>query len=184
MQQLCYLLKIHQSFIPIYHPKANPVERKKPDIKPRLAILVEDQHDSWCEKLLSLSFSINTAKCSSSGQTTAFLTFGRELRTVDEVQNDLRSVILKDTFVPEITPYLKIFSKFIADAKEGAEMQQHLRKECGDRKRRRALNYFPGDRVFVTTHHLSNAAKRRTTKFMPKRDEPYIILTKNHPLLM
>ncbi|GBM43499.1 hypothetical protein AVEN_9453-1 [Araneus ventricosus] len=28
MQQLCYLLKIHQSFIPIYHPEANPVERK------------------------------------------------------------------------------------------------------------------------------------------------------------
>ncbi|GBO28846.1 hypothetical protein AVEN_195231-1 [Araneus ventricosus] len=116
------------------------------------------------------------SKCSSTGQTATFLTFGRELCTDDEVQNDLRSVILKDSFVPEITPYLKRFSKFMAEAKEVAEIQHDLRKECGDRKRRRAPNYFPGDPVFVTTHHLSNAAKRRTTKFMPKRDGPYIIL--------
>ncbi|GBN89967.1 hypothetical protein AVEN_39441-1 [Araneus ventricosus] len=38
MQQLCYLLKIHQSFITVYHPQANPVERKNRDLKPRLAI--------------------------------------------------------------------------------------------------------------------------------------------------
>ncbi|GBM26815.1 hypothetical protein AVEN_32070-1 [Araneus ventricosus] len=69
----------------------------------------------------------------------------------------------------------------MARAKEVAEMQQDFRKECGDRKRRRASNYFPGDRVFVTTHYLSNAAKGRTTKFMPKRDGPYIILTQNSP---
>ncbi|GBN21295.1 hypothetical protein AVEN_4156-1 [Araneus ventricosus] len=94
---------------------------------------------------------------------------------------EIREEQLKGTFVPEITPYLKRFSKFMAEAKEVAEMQQDLRKECGDRKRRRAPNYFSGDRVFVTTHHLSNATKGRTTKFMPKRDGPYIILTqKSH----
>ncbi|GBN46497.1 hypothetical protein AVEN_11414-1 [Araneus ventricosus] len=69
----------------------------------------------------------------------------------------------------------------MAEAKEVAEMQQDLREKCGDRKRRRAPNYFPGDRVFVTSHHLSNAAKGRTTKFMPKRDGPYIILTPKSP---
>ncbi|GBM63059.1 hypothetical protein AVEN_68520-1 [Araneus ventricosus] len=60
-------------------------------------------------------------------------------------------------------------------------MQQDSRKECGDRKRQRVPNYFPGDRVFISTHHLSNAAKRRTANFMPKRDGPYIILTQNSP---
>ncbi|GBM23079.1 hypothetical protein AVEN_219950-1 [Araneus ventricosus] len=124
---------------------------------------------------------MNTDKCSSTGQTAAFLTFGRELRTVDEVQNDLRSVILKDTFIPEITSYLKRLSKFMAEAEEVAELQQDLRMDCGDRKRQKAPNYFPGERVFVTTHHLSNAAKGRTTKFMPKKDGPYIILTQKSP---
>ncbi|GBM63819.1 hypothetical protein AVEN_262706-1 [Araneus ventricosus] len=133
MQKMFYLLKIRQSFIPLYHPQANPVERKSRDLKPHFAILVEDQHDSWCEKLPSIRFAMNTTKCSSTGQTASFLTFGRELRTVDEVQNGVRSVILKDTFVPEIKPYLKKFSKVMAEAKEVAEMQQDLRKECGDR---------------------------------------------------
>ncbi|GFX17538.1 retrovirus-related Pol polyprotein from transposon 297 [Trichonephila clavipes] len=41
MQQICYLLNIHQSLIPVYHPQANPVERKNRDLKPRLAILVQ-----------------------------------------------------------------------------------------------------------------------------------------------
>ncbi|GBN17001.1 hypothetical protein AVEN_140116-1 [Araneus ventricosus] len=61
MQQLCYLLKFYQSFIPVYHPQANPVERKNRDLKPRLAILVEHQDDSWCEKLPFISFSMNRA---------------------------------------------------------------------------------------------------------------------------
>ncbi|GBN82982.1 hypothetical protein AVEN_232610-1 [Araneus ventricosus] len=76
---------------------------------------------------------MNTAKCSSTGQTAAFLTFGRELRTVDEVQNDLRSVTFKDTFVSEITPYLKGFSKFMAEAKEVAEMMKSDATRFADR---------------------------------------------------
>ncbi|GBN17525.1 hypothetical protein AVEN_142038-1 [Araneus ventricosus] len=124
----------------MYHPRANPAEREKRYLKPGLAILVEDQHDSWCEKFPSIRFAINIAVCSSAGQTSAFQTFGRELRTVYEVQNDLRSVILKDTILPEITPYLKRFSKFMAEAKGVAKIQQDLRKEYGDRMQRRAPN--------------------------------------------
>ncbi|GFW93655.1 uncharacterized protein TNCV_4541841 [Trichonephila clavipes] len=63
MQQICYLLNIHQSLIPVYHPQANPVERKNRDLKPRLAILVQDKHDCWSEKLPFIRFALNTAKC-------------------------------------------------------------------------------------------------------------------------
>ncbi|GFS51560.1 uncharacterized protein TNCV_549741 [Trichonephila clavipes] len=107
MQQICYLSSIHQSLIPVYHPQANPVERKNRDLKPRLAILVQDKHDCWSEKLFFIRFALNTAKC---GQTAAFLNFGRELRTPSEVVNDIRVVIQNDNFVPKITPYLKKFS--------------------------------------------------------------------------
>ncbi|GFU27050.1 retrovirus-related Pol polyprotein from transposon 412 [Trichonephila clavipes] len=34
MHQICYLLNIHQSLIPVYHPQANPIERKNMDLKP------------------------------------------------------------------------------------------------------------------------------------------------------
>ncbi|GFW47677.1 uncharacterized protein TNCV_2828691 [Trichonephila clavipes] len=59
MQQICYLLNIHQSLIPVYHPQANLVERKNRDLKPRLAILVQDKHDCWSEKLPFIHFALN-----------------------------------------------------------------------------------------------------------------------------
>ncbi|GFX49432.1 transposon Tf2-8 polyprotein [Trichonephila clavipes] len=89
MQQICYLLNIHQSLIPVYHPQANPVERKNRDLKPRLAILVQDTHDCSSEKLPFIRFALNTVKCETTGQTAAFLNFGRELRTLSEVVNDM-----------------------------------------------------------------------------------------------
>ncbi|GFV94433.1 uncharacterized protein TNCV_3352711 [Trichonephila clavipes] len=112
MQQICYLLNIHQSLIPVYHPQANPVGRKNRDLKPRLAILVQDKHDCWSEKLPLIPFALNTAKCETTGQTAAFLNFGRKLRSPSEVVNDIRVVIQNDNFVPEITPYLKTPLRF------------------------------------------------------------------------
>ncbi|GFX71208.1 integrase catalytic domain-containing protein [Trichonephila clavipes] len=112
MQQICYLLNIHQSLIPVYHLQANPVERKNSDLKPRLAILVQDEHHCWSEKLPFICFALNTATCETTGQTAAFLNFGRELRSPSEAVNDIRIVTQNDNFVPEITPYLKKFAKF------------------------------------------------------------------------
>ncbi|GFT01022.1 retrovirus-related Pol polyprotein from transposon 412 [Trichonephila clavipes] len=138
MQQICYLLNIHQSLIPVYHPQANPVERKNRDMKPRLAILVQDKHDCWSEKLPLIRFALNTAKCETTGQTAAFLNFGRELRTPSEVVNDIRVVIQNDYFVPEITPYLKKFAKFSTQIREVVEEQQDSRKFYADKKRKAA----------------------------------------------
>jgi hypothetical protein len=46
MQHICDYFSIKQSLIPLYHPQANMVERKNRDLKPRLAILVGDDHTS------------------------------------------------------------------------------------------------------------------------------------------
>ncbi|GFU68633.1 integrase catalytic domain-containing protein [Trichonephila clavipes] len=92
MQQLCYLLNIHQYLIPVYHPQANPFERKNRDLKPRLTILVQDKHDCWSEKLPFIRFALNTAKCETTGQTAAFLNFARvaHSKEVVEEQQDSR----------------------------------------------------------------------------------------------
>ncbi|GFT67925.1 hypothetical protein TNCV_2286551 [Trichonephila clavipes] len=177
MQQICYLLNIHQTLIHVYHPQANPVERKNRDLKPRKAILVQDKYDCWSEKLPFIRFALNTAKCETTGQTAAFLNFGRELRTPSEVVNDIRVVIQNDNFVPEITPYLKKFAKFSTQIREVVEEQQDSRKFYADKKRKTAPTYQPGEHVFVASHPLSNAAQGRSEKLMPRRDGPYVILT-------
>ncbi|GFW09272.1 retrovirus-related Pol polyprotein from transposon 412 [Trichonephila clavipes] len=53
MQQLCFVLDINQSLIPVYHPRANPVERIYRDLKPRLAMMVGNNHTLRIEKLPS-----------------------------------------------------------------------------------------------------------------------------------
>ncbi|GFU05864.1 retrovirus-related Pol polyprotein from transposon 412 [Trichonephila clavipes] len=181
LQQICYLLNIHQSPIPVYHPQANPVERKNRDLKPRLAILVQDKHDCCSEKLSFIRFALNTAKCETTGQTAAFLNFCRKLRTPSEVVNDIRVVIQNDNFVPEITPYLKKFVKFSTQIREVVEEQQDSRKFYAGKKRKTAPTYQPAEHVFVASHPLSNAAQGRSAKLMPRRDGPYVILTQRSP---
>lgn len=44
MQQVSYCLAFSQSLTPVYHPEANPVERKNRDMKVQLSILVENAH--------------------------------------------------------------------------------------------------------------------------------------------
>ncbi|GFX50554.1 uncharacterized protein TNCV_614831 [Trichonephila clavipes] len=128
MQQLCFVLDINQNLIPVYHPQANPVERKNRDLKPRLAMMVGNNHTLWIEKLPAIRFALNTSKCESTDHTAAYLTVARELRTLDQVNTDLRSVIHNDNFVPEFTPYLKRFEGYMSQIKENIEMSQDRQK--------------------------------------------------------
>ncbi|GFV29814.1 transposon Tf2-11 polyprotein [Trichonephila clavipes] len=159
LQQTCFTLNISQNFIPVYSPQSNPVERKNRDLKPRLAILVGDDHSS---------------------HTPAYLLFGRELRTVDDVVQDFKSVVHNDNFVAEITPYLKRFATITEDIRKRIETKQDQRKKQYD-KNRRPVYYSPGDKVWVTLHPISSAKNKKTSKFMPKRDGPYLILTQKSP---
>ncbi|GFU53766.1 gag-Pol polyprotein [Trichonephila clavipes] len=114
------------------------------DLKPLLAILVQDKHDCCSENLPFIRFALNTAKCETPGQTADFLNFGRELRTPSEVVNDIRVVIQNDKFVPEITPYLKKFAKLSTQIREVVEEQQESRKFYADKKRKAAPTYQLG----------------------------------------
>ncbi|GFU08124.1 integrase catalytic domain-containing protein [Trichonephila clavipes] len=158
------MLPIKHPSIPVYHPQANPVERKNRDLKPQLSILVQDKHDCWSEKLPFTQHS---------QMTEAFLNLGRELRTPSDVVNDIRVVIQNDNFVPEITPYLQ---KFKFSTQKVVEEQQDSRKFYADKKRKAAPTYY----VFVASHPLSNAAQGRSAKLVPRRDG-YVILTQRSP---
>ncbi|GFU52839.1 transposon Tf2-9 polyprotein [Trichonephila clavipes] len=128
LQQICFTLNISQNFIPVYSPQSNPVERKNRDLKPRLAILVGDDHSSWYSKLPVIRFAMNTTVCDTTGHTPAYLLFGKELRTVDNVVQDFKSVVHNDNFVAEITPYLKRFATITEDIRERIETKQDQRK--------------------------------------------------------
>ncbi|XP_035233310.1 uncharacterized protein LOC118205130, partial [Stegodyphus dumicola] len=180
MQQICCTLNINQNLILVYFPQSNPVERKNRDLKPHLAILVGDAHDNWHSKLPIIRFAMNTAVCDTTGHTPAFLMFGKELRTVGDVVHDFKAVVENDNFVPEITPYLKRFATITKDIRESIEIKQDQRKKQYDKGRRQVF-YSPGDKVWVNFHPVSNAKNKKTSKFIPKRDGPYLVMTQKSP---
>ncbi|GFU67748.1 uncharacterized protein TNCV_3134131 [Trichonephila clavipes] len=106
---------------PLYHRQANPVDRKIRDLKPFLAMMVGNNHTLWIENLPAIRFALNTAKCEYTDHTAAYRIFARELRTLDQVNTDLRSVIHNDNFVSEFTHYLKRFEGYTSQIEENIE---------------------------------------------------------------
>ena len=103
---------------------------------------------------------MNTAICSSTGFTPAYLMFGREPRTIRDVTQDLRG---------------------LSQARETHEKEQ-LRQKCqADKGRRPVPEYNPGDLVLVTTHSLSKTRAGISSKFAPRRDGPYRVLQARGP---
>lgn len=181
MQKAMYVLGVKQSLVPLYHPQANPVERKNRDLKAQLAILVEGRHQTWPEVLPFVRFAFNSSVTTSTDRTPAYLTFGRELRSPLTAQADLRVVVESENFVPQITPYLLKLADTVSTAKETLERQQDVRKSYADKCRSSAHDYQEGDLVLMRTHTLSNASKGVTSKFNPKRDGPYVVSKKVSP---
>ncbi|XP_075990370.1 uncharacterized protein LOC142986021 [Anticarsia gemmatalis] len=181
MQKLSYCLDIQHAFTPVYHPEANPVERRNRDLKTQLAIFVEGDHRSWAERLPSIRYAENTSNCLSTGYSPAYLTFGRELRTYDDVKHDLRQIVLSENFIPEITPKLILLADTMKRAREVQEYKEETRKKTTDKHRRPAPAYQPGDFVMVAANVLSNAARYHTAKLAPRRDGPYTILRRHGP---
>ncbi|XP_072398051.1 uncharacterized protein [Diabrotica undecimpunctata] len=159
----------------IYWPAANPVERKNRDLKPQLAILTGADHTSWKEQIPVVRFAMNSVKSQSTGYSAAFLTFGRELRTPDDLQRDFRTTLQNDNFVPEINPYLKTLSSVLYQARENYEASQDRAKSYAYKYRRVNMTFNVSDKVLVDVHALSKAKDSFTAKFAPRRDGPYII---------
>ena len=54
-------------------------------------------------------------------------------------------------------------------------------KRYADKRRKEAPKFSPGDKVWVTLHPVSKGQQKKTSKFMPKRDGPYVIVSQRSP---
>lgn len=181
VQYITHCFQIDQSFTPVYHPAANPVERKNRDLKTQLSIQLGTNHTHWVDKLPAIRFAMNTAWNQGTGYTAAYLTFGRELRTPYDVTHDLRQVIQADAVNSDLASRLTEVTEAFHNARETHEREQDRRKAQHDRHTRPSPAYAPGDLVWVQTHPISRATDGYTSKFAPKRDGPYVILTPRGP---
>lgn len=140
--------------------------------------LLFTSHTNWDYCLPAIRFAMISAKCQSTGQTAAYLTFGREMRTLDDVQHDVKVIVESENFIPDLSPYLKTIVNILKDAKENEVRIQDKNKFYVDKNRRSQPGFEIASEVLVETHTLSNASKAISSKFVPKRDGPYIITRK------
>ncbi|KAG8232681.1 hypothetical protein J437_LFUL009928 [Ladona fulva] len=181
MQKVAHCLGFKQSLIPVYHPEANPTERKNRDLKTQLGIHVATCHSQWREHLPSIQFAMNSTSNQYTGHTAAYLSFSRELRSPGDVQHDMRAIIDGSPFVPQITPYLRTFALALKEAKEKQQTEQDQQKKAGDQKRRVNPDFQIGDKVLVNLHPINRAQQGFSSKLAPRRDGPYVVVAKKSP---
>lgn len=173
MQQACHALGIKQNLTPLYHPQANPIERKNRDLKPQLAVLVGQDHATWDTHLAAVRFAMNSAVTASTGYSPAYLTFGRELRAPADVLSDMKTIMDSETVPTALTPYLRSLSTRLLEARDIHEKAQTRSKQFADEGRRPAPDYNVGDYVLLKTQGLNDVDRGQTAKFIPRRDGPY-----------
>ncbi|CAF3000626.1 unnamed protein product [Rotaria sp. Silwood2] len=79
-KDFCDTLGIKQNLTANYHPQSNMTERVNRTLKPLIAIYAQQQHNSWDTEIQKLAFAIRTAINETTGETPAFMMFGRDPR--------------------------------------------------------------------------------------------------------
>ncbi|CAF2983729.1 unnamed protein product [Rotaria sp. Silwood2] len=79
-QHFCETLGIEQKFTANYHPQTNLTERVNRTLKPMLAIFAHEHPHSWDKEIQKLALSIRTSINETTGETPAFMMFGRDLK--------------------------------------------------------------------------------------------------------
>lgn len=171
MQCLSIAMGFEQEVTPVYHPQANPVERKNRDLKSILAIQVCADHRDWPDRLPAARFALNSSVCQSTGHSPAFLVLNSEIRSPIHVMHDVRPIIESTNIIPELIPELLRMNETIHAALE----HQASGGRVNEPNSLTLPTFKQGDLVLIKTHTLSSASEGRTTKFMPRRDGPYVI---------
>ncbi|CAF2960927.1 unnamed protein product [Rotaria sp. Silwood2] len=79
-QHFCETLGIERKFTANYHPQTNLTERVNRTLKPMLAIFAHEHPHSWDKEIQKLALSIRTSINETTGETPAYMMFGRDLK--------------------------------------------------------------------------------------------------------
>ena len=138
-------------------------------------MFVDNNHRTWDKHLHELRYAINTATQSSTHVSPSFLNFGRNPEPVKSLRRELENRV-------EIIPISE--QDWIERLKKVDALRdlvcKHINKATARQmtyynKGRKEVKFFVGDKVWLQTHLLSNAAEGFKAKLGPPRDGPYTI---------
>lgn len=137
---------------PVYHPRANPVERRNQDLKKGLrALLVDDKHSTWDTKLAPILFAIRNRRNVQTGYPPSVLVLGNECKRPGDWTLSPNAHIAIERINSDRT-------------KRELEITGKITKSTVAEK----TKFSEGDVVFYRAHHLSKAHQGFHAGFAPK----------------
>ena len=187
-QSFCQTLGIKQNYTANYHPQSNMTERVNRTLKPLIAIYAQQQPQSWDKEIQKLAFAIRTAVNETTGETPAFMMFGRDPRgPMDTIMGQPinEPPISTETDNRQIQEYrVNLISKlreaynFIREHSEIEKLKQKARYDQRTTKRK----YEEGDLVWVAIPTRQVGDKSISGKLLPHYQGPCRLMKQLTPI--
>jgi transposase InsO family protein len=159
---------------PVYHPRANPTERRNQEVKKLIRLTIEDDHRYWDVNIQHIAFNLRDRRNSSTGFSPSELLLGCKLKrpgdwalAIPTNEDNLST----EEWVRHKTEQLEIRS---ASARESAQALQE--KYCDNQfKPGKNYKFKVSELVLIRNHPQSNAQQNFNAGFAKKWVGPYPI---------
>jgi hypothetical protein len=151
-----------------YHPQTNgQTERWNATMRPKLAILCQNNLDNWDEFLAGVVHAYNTSVHTATGYSPSLLMFGRTIPLAFDTTRPVLQLPKVSNYVEHLSRYRKIILQV---ANDNVRRQQQMAKVRHDRNRQTPV-YDIGQLVFVKRHGSRS-------KFDERQSGPFRIIDK------
>lgn len=175
--EMCKSLGMGHKLTANYHPQTNMTERVNRSLKTKIAIYAQQHPQQWDKELQKLAFAFRTSVNETTGDTPAYLNFGRDPQI--PINLLIGTPVLGP---PPTTPELKHIRNYRADlihnlrsaftfVREHSEIQKLHQKSNYD-KRTTKRNFSVGDLVWVELPTPQIDGNTITGKLRPKYQGP------------
>ncbi len=171
MKDLYDLLQIKANVSTAYHPQTDgQTERVNQEVEKYLRIFIKHLQNDWAEWLSLAAFAHNNHTHSATGKSPFEINYGynAEILPGAKPRAPFRT--------PASTTFVSQMQKIHAEAKQALEKAADQMKAQYNKKKRPAVKYQVGDKVWLDTTNLN--LPRPKKKLADKRTGPFPIITK------
>lgn len=185
-QEFCRIMTIKRKLTTNYHPQTNMSERVNRTLKPLIAIFAQNRPHSWDKEIQQLAFAIRTSINETTGDTPAFLMFGRDPRIpLDMIIGDpVQGVTPMTDDQEQIQSYknqlmhnLRVAFNVVREHSEVEKMNQKMKYD----KHTTPRNFKIGDLVWVATPNAQIGDNSIRNKLQAKFQGPCRLMEQLSP---
>ncbi|CAF3246339.1 unnamed protein product [Rotaria sp. Silwood2] len=180
-KNFCDKLGIKQNLTANYHPQSNMTERVNRTLKPLIAIYAQQHHSSWDIEIQKLAFAIRTAINETTGETPAFLMFGRDPRDpldllIGETIEESSSMVVNHESIQEYkNKLINNFRSAFNVIREHSEIEKIRQKEKYDQHTTQK-QHKEGDLVWIANLKPQIGENCMVGKLQPHYEGPYRLI--------